>query len=391
MVDFFQFLCRIIRALSSGHRDDSVHPSTGFFIKSLFFFVLADEREGNREESVGVDDPVQSFLRNEIKTVGRETENEPTEISPVKRSLVISSPDLEIESKRRRVEKENNLDILQVLQEKHNISSSSPISPDFVPESVNKPLFTFTSTSTPTPPSRTSTKKAKANKGSKQKKLLSPPKPKSAKKSSPSKNKTPDKSKVKDETPITASSPITSPLSQKAMPFSKPKTPKTPKKTKAKATPPEKKATVSEPAVIPPLTVNPIPTNIIPEETQPMPKLIIKPVKLEKSQLSEYSVSAVPLDEGLPLEKSNILKTSTPLPDVELKPKKKKKKKDSVVKLSSVFDLPPQALQVNTETPSTSTGLLIPPPVLSKTVEPVKKKKKKHKEKDKDRNKSKKV
>ncbi|KAK3744000.1 hypothetical protein QZH41_010807, partial [Actinostola sp. cb2023] len=396
-----------------------------------------DEREGNKDESQGIEDPAsQSFLRNEIRTVGKETENESIENTPEKRALAISSPDLETDAKRRRMEgpfgkhsKENKLDILQVLQEKNNSNSLSPSSsPDFVPmdtEHSDKPIFTFSRTSTPSPAIPPTVQLApkkvvvKTDKPSK-KKLLSPPKSQKSsdqKQSKPqlspatekesdkpkSKSVTGSTSKAKKNTPAksTNTTPAEKPLQQT---FSKPKTPKKSKpKVSSQENKPKPKA--ANKAIVPPLTITPVASNKSHIEdaslqAHPMPKLIIKPMKLEKNLNSEYSVSSVPLDESRGLEKKIIKKKliapSTLSKTDEAKPKKKKKKKDIDI---NVLGSPPPEKALPLHVPSSdavvpasiSTHLFIKAPIVEKVGEIIKKKKKKHKEKDRDKSKPKKI
>lgn len=369
---------------------------------------LTDEREGNKDKNI--EDPAsQTFLRNEIKTVGKETEAIAIENSPDKRPHITSSPDVETDPKRRRLEgpfgkhtKESSLDILQVLQEKNSSNTLSPISPDFVPDKVQKPLFTFGSTSGPAPPVIPMKRDTKTDKTiSKDKNLLSPPKQKSftSKQSSPSSEKTPDKSKtnvLEGSSSKKGTSPSIPSDKSLQLKFSKPKTPK---KDKSKASPAESQLKPKEQPNLPqsslkPVISKPSQSHVPTQQEQLMPKLIIKPMKLEKNQTSEYSVSSVPVDENLGSEKSKT-SVSSSLMAGDLKPKKKKKKKGIDILPSQP---PDQAFPVHVplgdsgaEVASTSSSLLSPSSNPKLVGEVTKKKKKKHKEKDREKSKPKKV
>lgn len=357
--------------------------------------------------------------------------------------------EFETEAKRRRLEspfnkqnKENKLDILQVLQEKNSQSQSPSPSPDFVPidqdgKRNENTVFTFTSTPTPSSPKTASTTKKKASKKtestSKDKLLLGSPGLLDKKHSQGtsgvtiSPKKTPAKSKSKPK-------PTASPVKGKNVsPKKPPAKPSPKKKSKAKETPQKSApATSKKPSPAskkktkpvvkkevpfsPPLPIPALPHKEEAKETriiaQPMPKLIIKPLKHEKNQLSEYSVSEIPLeattlDSG---KKKGVKRKATTekgtLGENEPKPKKKKKKKvlPGIMDHTSLESQPPVGFPggfpaaLESKLPGSfpalsvsSTQMLSEVQSAKKVGDTIKKKKKKHKEKDRDKTKQKKV
>jgi hypothetical protein len=406
----------------------------------IYFSCLIDEGERDAAESQGLENPsdsIKPFLRSEIKTVGQETQNELIENGAEKRTH-ISSVDFEIEAKRRRLEgplfgkqnKENKLDILQVLQEKNSQSKSSTPSPDFVPvdtedKSIEKSVFIFTSTPAPsTPKTTTNTKKKgvkKTENPPKDKTIIMSPKLSEKKHSKAAtgvsntpKKTSPGKTKAKPKPKPTSSpakkknvSPTKSPI--KPSPKKKSVKPQetfpksaSPKVAKVKQISPVKKhkPVPLKKEVPPPLPHLSLPiksdTNEPCIKTQPMPKLIIKPVKLEKSLLSEYSVSQIPLEATFSSEKKKATKRKAKTEPgtlqsmvEEMKPKKKKKKKEPVVAIGITSKEP--SLPGSYPASVTSTQMSNDVQTANKVVDIVKKKKKKHKEKDRDKSKQKKV
>lgn len=378
----------------------------------ILYSILADEREGNQDATIVKQDSAsQLFLRNEIKTVGKDSEV--IENIPEKRPHATSSPDPEIETKRRRLDgsfgkntKESNLDMLQVLQEKNRTSNTlTPISPDFSRQSRGH-KFTFSNSSASTPPPILSSniqikKDTKIEKNIlKEKGLLSPPKPKTSilKQQSPLFEKASDKTqinvpKVPDgpssakRTPSNLPSPSI-PEKPLQLKFSKPKAPK---KEKVKDSPVENIVKIKEENMASP---NPV-ISPPPLQDQLMPKLIIKPMKIEKSQISEYSISTPKRDENTAFnESANILTAVSPFVTDEVKSKKKKKKKVDTLPIQPSEHLQSSAIHTplvdSHEIAGTSSGLFKATDV-EMTGEVIKKKKKKHKEKDRDKSKPKKV
>ncbi|XP_031572693.1 transcription initiation factor TFIID subunit 3-like [Actinia tenebrosa] len=394
-----------------------------------------DEGERDAAEIQGLEhssDSTKSYLRSEIKTVGQETENQLTENGEDKRT---ANPSVEFESeaKRRRLEspfnkqnKENKLDILQVLQEKNSQSPSPSPSPDFVaiePDDKRNENTVFTFTSTPNPPSPktlSSTKKKSSKKTenpSKDKLLLGSPELMNKKhaQTTPgitiSPKKTSAKSKAKPKptaSPVKGKnvSPKKTPVKPSPKKKSKPQekslksTAYTPKvlspASKKKSKPVKKEATPFSPPLPLPVLPHKEDTDVARIVTQTMPKLIIKPLKHEKNQLSEYSVSEMPLEASVlnPEKKKGVKRKATTEKDAlrENEPKPKKKKKKKV--LPGIIDSTALESQPKGSFPAasvSSTQMLSDMQGASMVMDTIKKKKKKRKEKDRDKSKQKKV
>lgn len=302
-----------------------------------------------------------------------------------------------------------------------------PIDPDG--KKNESTVFTFTSTPTPASPKTVTKKKAskKTENTSIDKPLLSSPElknkkhtqgtsgvtnsPKKAAKSKSKPKATASPVKAKNVSPKKTPAKPSPKNKQKSQDTSKMSTAATPKNaspaSKKKSKPVEKVETPFSPPL--PLPVLPIKEDpdarII---AQPMPKLIIKPLKQEKNQLSEYSVSEIPLEAATssPEKKKGVKRKATTeydsFGDNEPKPKKKKKKKvpSGTIDGTALESQTPggfsallePGLPVGFPTASiSSTQMLSDAHGAKKVGDTIKKKKKKHKEKDRDKTKQKKV